>query len=163
MQGLASDIVDASSRLPWWVNLIFACIAYLVMNNYAIDPGVEPATKGFEVGTMGAFAVKHLYGYLAYWLQFVLPFVFGIAALVSIIKSSKFSPTRKWLGILTLIGLGIASVYLINGKIEERKAREALVIEAQDVHKRYLENRLEELKKKTIAEAKRKNFYPKDF
>ena len=45
----------------------------------------------------------------------------------------------------------------VNEKIQERKAREATAIEAQDVHKRYLKKRLEELKKKTIAEAERKN------
>lgn len=73
------DIVLVASKLPWWAGVILALISYLVLHSYATRPPL-PMTGP---GQMGAFAVRGLYTSLAMFGQYLLPFAFGLGALIS--------------------------------------------------------------------------------
>lgn len=88
-KSIADDMVDVFSRLPWWLCLILALISYLVLNHYSIDFKQPVDTTGVQIGTMGAFTVRQMYKTLAWFGKFLLPFIFCLAAIVSIIKSFK--------------------------------------------------------------------------
>ena len=66
-RSMAEDIAIQASKLPWWVCFVLAYISYIVLDHFAINPGTQLDTTGVQIGTMGSFAVKYLYGYIAYF------------------------------------------------------------------------------------------------
>ncbi len=83
------ELIDIFSLLPWWVCLILAFFSYLIMHHYAIHPGEPVDTTGVHIGTMGSYTVKQMYRTFAYFGQMILPFIFGIAGLASVIRKTK--------------------------------------------------------------------------
>jgi len=82
---IAEGLVIIASKLPWWACLILAALSFLILHGIAgIKP--EPITG---TGTMGAFAVKQLWITLAMFGQFIMPFLFGLAAIISAVKAKK--------------------------------------------------------------------------
>ena len=107
-RSMAEDILIQSSRLPWWVCLLLAYVSYLVLDHFAIDPGVQPDTTGVQIGTMGSFAAKYMYGYFAHFAKFLLPAIFILAGIASILKSKKISPFSKFAIITATVIVGWA-------------------------------------------------------
>ena len=65
--------------MPLWVGLVMALVTYLILHQISIRPPV--AVTG--PGQMGAAATGGLFRVLAMFGQFVLPFAFGLGALIS--------------------------------------------------------------------------------
>lgn len=82
------DLILVTSKLPWWVGALLALVSYLVLHMIATRP-LTPVTAP---GQMGDMVVKGMVTTLATFGQYILPFVFGIAAIVSgvnLIKQKK--------------------------------------------------------------------------
>ncbi len=84
-QNLFEEIVELASRLSWKVNVILALISFVVLHQIS----VIQLDKNLKVGELGSFAAKQLFITLALFGQFVLPFAFLLAAIISIIKANK--------------------------------------------------------------------------
>lgn len=72
-------LVLMTSRFPWWVGVILALVAYAVLHPIASRPLTLAATPG----QMGDMAVKGMQRTLALFGQYLLPFGFGLAAVIS--------------------------------------------------------------------------------
>ncbi len=79
------DLILVVSKLPWWIGVLLALVSYLMLHVIASRPVVTIA----EPGQMGDAVVRGLMTTLAMFGQYILPFAFGIAALVSGINSIK--------------------------------------------------------------------------
>jgi restriction system protein len=79
------DLITLSSKSPWWAGVSLALISYLILHTYASRPPLMMT----KPGDMGAAAVHSLLTALALFGQYVLPFAFGIGALVSAINGWK--------------------------------------------------------------------------
>lgn len=88
-QGVVEDLFDIASRLPWWVDVFLAVIAYLVLHHYA-NLEVDHPANSREVGTIFK---SQLVKFLATVGQYLLPLVFGAAALASFFRTFK-KPTN---------------------------------------------------------------------
>lgn len=80
-QGTAEDIMDAVSRLPWWMGLGLALASYLLLHWWAERPmpPVDPrrvADSFLPMWTRG----------IAMGLQYVVPIMCGVAALISFLR-----------------------------------------------------------------------------
>ena len=84
-QSLFEDIVELSSRLSWKVNVFLALISFVVLHKIS----VIQLDRNLKVGELGNFAAKQLFITMALFGQFVLPFAFLLAAIISIIKVKK--------------------------------------------------------------------------
>lgn len=73
------DFIAVAGRLPWWI------LSYLVLHMIASRPAVTEAGPG----QMGEAAQRAMVTTLAMFGQYILPFAFGVAALVSGIKSTR--------------------------------------------------------------------------
>lgn len=91
-QSSFEDFVEIMSRIPWWVNIILAVIAYITLHQIAMTY-YEPAPK-LEVGQMGDFAADKMKSTLALFGQFIIPFGFLLAGLIGLIK--KFRKTGQY-------------------------------------------------------------------
>jgi hypothetical protein len=97
------DFVEIMSRIPWWVNVILAAVAYMTLHQIAMTFH-EPAPK-LELGQMGAYAADKMKGSLALFAQFVIPFGFLLAGLIGLIKKFKRTGQYKELIFYILINL----------------------------------------------------------
>jgi restriction system protein len=79
------DLISISSKFPWWAGVSLALISYLVLHAYASRPPLMMT----KPGDMGAAMAHSLYTTLALFGQYVLPFAFGMGALVSAINGWK--------------------------------------------------------------------------
>ena len=118
-RSLAEDIAIQASKLPWWVCFVLAYISYIVLDHFAINPGTQLDTTGVQIGTMGSFAVKYLYGYIAYFGKFVFPFIFTLAGIGSLLRSKKRSPFAKFAIITTTVVVGLAIFQATYNKLTE--------------------------------------------
>lgn len=87
---LVDDIVTLTSRLPWWVGLLFAAVSYYGFHRLA---GVEvpTATKAADAGPMVIWQFAKMAGY---FLQYLVPLLCGVGAVVSLLSGRR----RKALG-----------------------------------------------------------------
>jgi restriction system protein len=84
-QGLFDDLVEITSKFPWWVGVILAIVAYLALHPFAtMEVAVSANTKD-----IGAFVGKQLYRTIAMIGQYLLPAVFLIGAAVSALGRRK--------------------------------------------------------------------------
>ena len=81
----ADIFVDLASRLPWWVSLVLALVSYLVLKGYTSSP-VEASIVPGKIAESLIPIYLHT---AATFGQFVLPFLFCIAAVISLIRSFK--------------------------------------------------------------------------
>lgn len=79
------DLILVASKFPWWIGVALALVSYLVLHVIASRPPMTISGPG----QMGDAVVKGLMTTLAMFGQYVLPFAFGMAALVSGINSIK--------------------------------------------------------------------------
>jgi len=86
------DFVEIMSRVPWWLNIIFAAIAYTTLHQIAMTFN-DPAPQ-LQVGQIGDFAIDKFKSVLALFGQFVLPFGFLLAGLIGLVK--KFKRTGQY-------------------------------------------------------------------
>ena len=118
-RSLAEDIAIQASKLPWGVCWILAYISYLVLDHFAINPNAQPDMTGFDVGTMGSFAVKYLHGYIAYFAKFLFPFIFIFAGIGSLLRSKKISPFGRFAIITATVIIGLAIYQAFYNKLTE--------------------------------------------
>jgi len=78
-------LILVASRLPWWVCVLLGIISYFVLHVIALRPVVTIA----DPGHMGDTITRSLMTTLAMFGQYILPLVFGIAALLSAINSTR--------------------------------------------------------------------------
>ena len=110
------DFVEIMSRIPWWLNIILAAVAYATLHQIAITFD-DPAPQ-LQVGLMGDFAIDKFKSVLALFGQFVLPFGFLLAGLIGLVKKFKRTGQYKELIIyIILILLFFGSVISKDGGI----------------------------------------------
>lgn len=79
------DIVLATSKLPWWAGLSLALVSFVVLHALATPPAIRPTGPG----QLGAAVTGTLFATLAMFGQYVFPFAFSVAALVSFVNSTR--------------------------------------------------------------------------
>ena len=83
-QGWPKALMGLAARLPWWLGLALAGLAYLGLHHLAQKP-VGTA----EAGPMGGFILSSLVHGLALAGQYLLPLFFGIGALLSAFRRGR--------------------------------------------------------------------------
>lgn len=73
------DLIEISSKLPWWAGVLLAVAAYLGLHSVA----ASEVTAVVQPGKMGEFVGQTLFKTLADVGQYLLPFVFLVGAAVS--------------------------------------------------------------------------------
>jgi restriction system protein len=96
----AEDFIVVAAKLPWWVALILAVAAYVLLHAYANQSIPVPTAPG---RMMDYFIPSMLKG-LATFGQYVLPMLLVIAAGLSWYKSRKVQAIHK-----PAAGLGLKS------------------------------------------------------
>lgn len=97
------DFVDVMSKIPWWVNVILAIIAYGVLHSIAMT-FYDPAPK-IEMGQFGQFAADKMKGSIALFAQFIIPFGLILAGLIGLIKKYKRTGQYKELVFYVIINV----------------------------------------------------------
>ena len=84
-QSTFEDIMDLTAKLPWWLGVTLAVIAYSILHFYVTRE--VPVTGGtIEFGKAATAGLLHT---LALFGQYILPFAFLLGALTSVINSFK--------------------------------------------------------------------------
>ncbi|HEY9098684.1 MAG TPA: restriction endonuclease [Thiobacillus sp.] len=78
-QNFFEDLIEVTSKLPWWVGVLLAIVAYVWLHSMA----TSEITAVVQPGKMGAVVSQNLFKTLALVGQYVLPFVFTIGAAMS--------------------------------------------------------------------------------
>lgn len=83
-QSVAEDLIELTSRLPWWAGVLLAAGSYVWLHSIA-SKGIPQASGGDLALAMrgGMF-----YGFASLG-QYVLPFLFGLGAFLSLVMSAK--------------------------------------------------------------------------
>jgi len=84
-KGLADDLLDITSKLPWWVGVGLAVVSFVVLHVVASQQIANPGSTA----ELGGFAAKSLYRSIASLLQFIVPPLCLVGALVSVIGQRK--------------------------------------------------------------------------
>lgn len=80
------DVIHVASKLPWWVGLSLALVSYLGLHAVASRPIMPPTVTP---GQMGDAMAKGLITTLALFGQYVLPFAFGLGAIISAVNAVR--------------------------------------------------------------------------
>jgi restriction system protein len=88
---ILEDFIWIISRLPWWVCIILAIVSYLVLHNIATVPAppMKLPNDMSRAVTHGLLTTFAMFG------QYILPFAFGMGALVSGISSIRNKKVYK--------------------------------------------------------------------
>lgn len=78
-QSVFEDLIDITSRLPWWVGILLAIVSYLVLHSYAIQE-VTPASNPQD---MSQVMSKGVFRSMALFMQYLLPGAFLIGSGIS--------------------------------------------------------------------------------
>jgi restriction system protein len=78
-QNLFEDLIELTSKLPWWVGIVLAIVAYSWLHSVA----VSEVTAVVQSGRMGDFVGQTLFKTLASVGQYLLPFAFLVGAAIS--------------------------------------------------------------------------------
>ncbi len=84
--GIVEVLLEMTAALPCWTGVSFAVIAYAVLHHYA---SIEMPTSAAVPGQIGHIFVEQMGGTLAYYGQYILPLLFLVGALASILKRHK--------------------------------------------------------------------------
>jgi len=79
------DLFGIAAALPWWVGVILAAVAYVVLHRYAI---AEVSTTPVA-GHVGQMVVAQMVKTFSYYLQYILPVVFLAGAGTSYFQRKK--------------------------------------------------------------------------
>ena len=77
------DMIELAAKMPWWINIILAVGSYLILHHYATRPNPPTPT---EMNQLGDYAVSVFWPTLAMFGQYLMPFIFTLAAIGSLIK-----------------------------------------------------------------------------
>ena len=78
-QSPVEDLIEITSKLPWWVGVLLAIVAYVWLHSVA----TSEVTAVVQPGKMGDFISQNLYKTLASVGQYLLPFAFLVGAAMS--------------------------------------------------------------------------------
>lgn len=84
-QNLIEDLIEITSRLPWWVGVVLAIAAYAWLHSVA----TAEVTAVAQPGKMGDFVGQTLFMTLASGGQYLLPFAFLVGAVMSAYGRAK--------------------------------------------------------------------------
>jgi restriction system protein len=84
-QNFIEDLIEITSKLPWWVGVVLAIAAYIWLHSVAIAEVSAIA----QPGKMGEFVSQTLFNTLASVGQYLLPFAFLVGAAMSAYGRSK--------------------------------------------------------------------------
>lgn len=82
---ILDDLIELTSKLPWWLGCLLAVIAYLSLHSIANIHLRAPE----GANQIGLYAGKQLYITLARFGQYILPAIFCFGALLSSINRKK--------------------------------------------------------------------------
>lgn len=82
---LIEDLFEITAALPWWVGIMLAIVAYVVLHQYAIAD-VQTTTVPGQIGQMVVGQVTKM---LAGYGQYILPFLFIAGAIASFFGRRK--------------------------------------------------------------------------
>lgn len=83
-QSIFEDLVDITAKLPWWVGVLLALASYLYFSHEAGQSITHDPSRG-PASVVGPQLLKTF----ATFLQYIMPFVFGLGALLSLIARLK--------------------------------------------------------------------------
>ncbi|MBT9611896.1 MAG: DUF2034 domain-containing protein [Burkholderiales bacterium] len=83
--GLFDDLVSLAAMLPWWLGIVIAVVAYLVIHPFAVMELSTPT----QLAGAGGVAAKQIYKTLAMIGQYLLPVAFMVGALASALGRRK--------------------------------------------------------------------------
>ncbi len=78
-QSPIEDLIEITSKLPWWVGVVLALVAYVGLHSVS----VSEATAVAQPGKMGELVKQTLFQTLATVGQYLLPFAFLVGAVTS--------------------------------------------------------------------------------
>lgn len=78
-QSFIEDLIEITSKLPWWLGVVLAIAAYFGLHAVA----VSEITAVAQPGKMGALVGQTVFKTLAAFGQYLLPFVFLLGAAIS--------------------------------------------------------------------------------
>lgn len=84
-QGLLEDLMDLSSKLPWWAGVALAIVSYFLLHSFAT--GSAPAIG--SPGDMGKQVAGQLMRVLATISQYLLPLALLVGAAISAFSQRK--------------------------------------------------------------------------
>jgi restriction system protein len=84
-QNPVEDVIEKTSKLPWWVSVVLAIAAYAWLHSVA---SVE-VTAVAQPGKMGEVVTQNLFKTLASIGQYLLPFIFLLGAAMSAYGRAK--------------------------------------------------------------------------
>ncbi len=79
------DFLDVVAMLPWWLGAVLAFASYVFLHRVASPPSALPV----QPGQMMTFAVSHVLTAAASVLQYVLPAVIVLGALISFLRRKR--------------------------------------------------------------------------
>lgn len=80
------DVIAIASKFPWWISVLLALVSYLVLHSIATRPLLpHPLTPG----QLGDAVASGLMTTMSMFGQIIFPFAFGLAALISWVRSVK--------------------------------------------------------------------------
>ena len=80
------DMIELAAKMPWWINVILAVISHIALHHYATRPN---APTPAQMSQMGDHVVASIWQSLAIFGQYLLPFIFILAAVISLIKQAR--------------------------------------------------------------------------
>jgi restriction system protein len=84
-KGAADDLLAIAAKLPWWASLLIAAVTFVVLHQIAgQDVGTATSTKD-----IGGVAARGLYRTLANIGQYMLPLIFIVGAVVSVLGQRR--------------------------------------------------------------------------
>lgn len=89
----AEDLLDLVSRLPWWACAVLGIISYLLLSWYTSLPS-PAADVASTADIASAIFPTYLRG-IATAALYVLPALFGVAAVVSLVRNSRRPMTSR--------------------------------------------------------------------
>jgi restriction system protein len=84
-KGAVDDLLAIAAKLPWWASLLIALVSFVLLHSIATqDVGTATSTKD-----IGAVVTRGLYQALANLGQYIVPLIFVVGALVSVLGQRK--------------------------------------------------------------------------
>ena len=84
-KGVVDDLLAIAARLPWWASLIVAVVSFVFLHRIA-GQDVGTATSTTDIG---AVAARGLFQTLANIGQYIVPLIFTVGAVVSVLGQRK--------------------------------------------------------------------------
>lgn len=82
----AEVILNLVARMPWWAGVLLAFVSWVIFHKIA---GTQPDPATLKPGQAGPFVQRALLAALATWLQYIIPFLCLLGALLSFLRQRK--------------------------------------------------------------------------